>query len=263
VAHVWDAMKKHQAEQAAKAASGPVSPAVPVADTIPRASAELPQTLRNAGATALRFPSELVVYHDRGSVAAEEYRALRANLLARYSDGRFCMLVTSAEAGEGKTVTCLNLALALAEHKDRRTVVVDFDLRRGGMANLLGIERSPGVADILRGGTGLEAALRTTPEPNLQVLPAGDSLPETVGNLLADPGLGAFLDSLRQIFDCVLLDAPAIGLCPDDTAAIARAAGDALVVACLHKTHRAAVSRALRILRSWGARPAGLALTGR
>ncbi|MCX5685661.1 MAG: CpsD/CapB family tyrosine-protein kinase, partial [Planctomycetota bacterium] len=231
MAHVWDAMKKHQAEQAAKAGADPAAPAAsavqaaPVADPMPRVSEELPPASRAASPAAVRFPSELVVYHDRGSAAAEEYRALRTNLLARYPDGRFCMLVTSAEAGEGKTVTCLNLALALAEHKDRRTVVVDFDLR-GGMASLLGIKRSPGVADILRGSSDLDAALRTTQEPNLQVLPAGDSSPETAGNLLAAPGLGAFLDSLRQKFDCILLDAPAIGLYPDDTAAIARAAGD-------------------------------------
>ena len=113
MAHVWDAMKKHQAEQAAKVAAGPDAPAAPVADTMPRASAELPRPLRDASATALRLPPELVVHHDRGSAAAEKYRALRANLLGRYPDGRFCLLVTSAESGEGKTVTCLNLALAL------------------------------------------------------------------------------------------------------------------------------------------------------
>jgi len=131
------------------------------------------------------------------------------------------------------------------------------------MAPLLCIERSPGLADILRGSHGLAEALRPTPESNLYVLPAGQAKPEEIGGLLTKPMLDTLLGSLRQKFDGVFLDAPAIGLYPDDTAAIARSVGDALVVVRMHKTRRDVVVRTLRLLRSWGATPAGLVLTGR
>jgi len=255
VAHVWQAMKKHQAEQAAKAAA------------VQRLKDAGWQRLADSEAACRHNPIDLdgcapglVVRQDPRSRIAEQYRALRTNLLARYPDGRFCLVVTSAEPGEGKTVTCFNLALVLAENKDRHTAIVDLGLRGGAVARLAGVEKSPGVADFLRGTATLDAAVRPTSEANLFIIPAGEARPDEAAGLLAKPELDGLIADLRRKFDYVLLDTPAVSLAPD-AGTLGRAVGDGLLVVRVNKTRRDAVDRAIRLLRAAGIKPVGITLT--
>jgi hypothetical protein len=134
-------------------------------------------------ATPRSVSSELISHHERGSQRSEEYRALRTSLLAQCGSAGFCYIVTSAEAGEGKTVTCLNLALVLTECVNQNVLVVDCDLRRGRVAQLLGIEQGPGMADVMRGKASIKQVLRPTQYPNMSVITAGRANPQEVAEL--------------------------------------------------------------------------------
>ncbi len=286
--NVYDAMKKFEAEQAARAAEGapgasppagaaaesaPEAPrsAVPAASGAePRADAGRRPGSRRAAMNG--YAPELVAYRDRGGRLAEEYRALRTNLLARYEEGRFCILVTSAQAGEGKTVTCLNLGFVLAEIPDRRTLIVDGDLQKGNVNALLGMPPTPGLAEVLRGEATVESAVRPTVCPNLFVLPAGRVTQEEVGDLLARPELEALFDYFRRQFDHVLIDTPPIrvagvrrryreSISYSTAGILGRTAKDALLVVRMNKTARESVASAIRQLESANVRPVGLVLT--
>src|SRR5207302_10027770 len=93
----------------------------------------------------------LIMLADPLSPAAEAYRSLAANLQFAYADRQLQTIgVTSAAAGEGKSTTVANLAVALAQ-SGRRVIVVDADLRRPGQHTLFGLGREDGLADLLLG----------------------------------------------------------------------------------------------------------------
>jgi len=274
MANVWDAMKKHKAEHGATSPPTPAPAAgpAPAPTTGVRAAMEVAgidvtappprpsraSLLPPAGSNG--YAQSLVPHHDRGGAIAEEYRALRTNLLAQYADERFCLLITSAEAGEGKTISTLNLALVLAERQERRTVVIDADLRKRTIASLLHIDNVPGLADVLRGDARLDAIVRPTAYPNLFVVPAGQSKQAEVGELLGRPELEEAVAELRRRYDYVLFDTPPITIA-SDAGMLGRATREALLVVRMNKTRRESVDRAIGLLHAANVKPVGMILT--
>jgi len=256
VSHVWDAMKKRRAEQAAEAppVSGP--PAVPV----PPSSATPPAAPASARSSVLNgYEPELVAHHERGGEVTEDFRAVRTHLLGQYPEERFCILVTSAEAGEGKSVTCLNLAVVLAERQERRTLVVDFDLRKKEIARLLRMDNEPGMADLLRSTARIEDVVRPTVYPNLFVIPAGEASPEQIGEVLHRPELEEIVTELRRRYDYVLFDTPPVTI--SDAGMLGRAVTEAVLVVRMYKTHQETVGSAIRLLHAANVKPVGIVLT--
>jgi capsular exopolysaccharide synthesis family protein len=270
VANVWDAMKKHQAEQAsaappAAAATPQDAPgtAAPSQETVPATAAATQVPAPVGGpATLDGYAPELCAHYERGGAIAEDFRGLRTSLLAQYPDERFCVLVTSAEKGEGKTVACLNLALVLAERQERRTVVVDCDLRARRMAKLMRIANAPGVADLLRGAARVEDVVRKTAYPNLFLIPAGEAGKGEVGDLLHRPELQETFNALRRQYDYVLFDTPPVVVAPD-ACMLGPAVTDALIIVRMYKTRRETVDSAIRLLHAANIKPVGVVLTHR
>jgi capsular exopolysaccharide synthesis family protein len=259
VANVWDAMKKHDAEHVAEApAAGPAAP-----QSAPAAAPAGPQASGPAGLAGLNgYAPELCAHYERGGAIAEDFRGLRTSLLAQYPDERFCVLVTSAEKGEGKTVASLNLALVLAERQERRTVVVDCDLRARRTARIMHMDNAPGVVDVLRGAARVNDVLRRTAYPNLFVIPAGDAGKGEVGELLHRPDLEEMVNVLRREYDYVLFDTPPVAVAPD-ACMLGRAVNDALLVVRMYKTRRETVDSAIRLLHAANVKPVGVVLTHR
>ena len=257
MSHVWDAMKKRQAEQAAETppvSAPPAAPAPPSSAPGPGASV-LP---RSPGLNG--YAPELVAHHLRGGEVTEDYRALRTHLLGQYPEERFCILVTSAEKGEGKTVTCLNLAVVLAERQERRTLVVDFDLRRRMIAGLLHMNNEPGMADLLRNEARVDDVIRPTTYPNLFVIPAGKASREQIGEVLHRPELDEIVAELRRRYDYVLFDTPPVTVAPD-AGMLGRAVTEAVLVVRMYKTHQETVGSAIRLLHAANVKPVGIVLT--
>lgn len=120
----------------------------------------------------------LVAGSDPSSPAAEEYRKLKSILVKLTESDEFhnTIMVTSSVAGEGKTITSLNLALSLAQQFDHTVLLIDADLRRPSVHRYLGITAERGLADCLSGDAELGDVLINTGIGKLVVLPAGKDL---------------------------------------------------------------------------------------
>jgi capsular exopolysaccharide synthesis family protein len=120
------------------------------------------------------------------------------------------MLVSSPAAGDGKSITTLNTAGALALNRDARVLLVDADLRRPTLATLLGIPDRAGLAEVLAGASRLEdAVVRLEPFPNLFLLPAGTDR-RNPSELLSSPRWKALCDEFRSKMTYVILDGPPV-----------------------------------------------------
>jgi protein-tyrosine kinase len=185
-----------------------------------------------------------------GSIAADQYRTLRYSIENRRKDsGLHAIAVTSPSPGDGKTVTTLNLAGALAQAQDARVLVIDADLRKPSVAAYLALDglRSPGLSDALRNPRfELHQIVRHLKGFNLWVVPAGP--PELAPyELLSSPRLDALLREARRDFDCVLVDTPPTLLMPD-CRLIERWVDGLIMVVAAHKTPRKLVAEALNQL---------------
>jgi len=204
----------------------------------------------------------LVAQYDRGGTTTEQYRALRTSLLAQNPDERFCYLITSADAGEGKTITCANLAVVMAERVDRRTILIDCDLRKRMLATYLNTEQTPGMSDVLDGRATLKESVQPTAYPNLFFLPAGKAIEMEVAELIGRPELEETVLELRRQYDYIIFDTPPINVV-SDAGMLGRATGEALLVVRMNKTRRESVEKAIRLLRAANVKPAGIVLTHR
>jgi capsular exopolysaccharide synthesis family protein len=120
------------------------------------------------------------------------------------------LAVCSAVAGEGKTTMSIGLAVTIAQDfPDRRVLLVETDLQRPVLAEDFGIYPSPGLVDCLVNKEPLLSACRPTFLDNLHVVPAGgmSSIP---GRPLRSSHMAAIVDTMRQHYDVVILDLPAI-----------------------------------------------------
>jgi len=281
VGNVWDAMRRHQAEQAASEAQSPVvpeeggeTPASPEQQNVATAIEDRPATpsARRADRTRARqsahgtrngrYSELLLAYNQPGDPITEDYRAVRISLLAQAGDRKLCCLVTSSNPGEGKTVTCANLAVVLAEREERRTILVDCDLRKASLAKLLNANKTPGVVEILRGAASPAEAIQSTAFPNLFFMPAGQASSQEVGEMLGRPELEDLFHQLRRDYDYVLIDTPPINKTPD-AGMIGRFAKQAIIVVRMNKTRRESVEKAKRSLHAAQVEVNGIILTAR
>jgi len=265
VARVWQAIKKHeteaqtQADQAPPPKSGPRTPRQqpPPKGPPPADAKEAPLAGEVDGTKYSRL---LVAHHDRGGQITEQYRSLRTSLLAKKPKGRLCCLITSAEAGEGKTVTALNLALVLTERVDQRTLVVDCDLRKGTATTMLAARPAPGIAELLTGAVKLEDAIQPTAYSNLFFIPSGQVHHREVGELMGRPELEEIVADLRRRFDYILFDTPPINRV-SDAGMLGRAVGEAILVVRMYKTHRESVEKGIGLLHAADVKISGIVLT--
>jgi len=160
--------------------------------------------------------------------------------------------VTSATLGEGKTLTSINLALAVAEDTQTKVVLVDCDFRRPKVASYLGISPRGGLADIIQSQADFrEVMIPVDPEKsNLQVLPLGKlqgNLEKEIYALLYEKKLEPLLASLKTEFDLTIVDTPPI-LPIVDTQYLSELLDGLILVIRAGKTPRDQVQNALETL---------------
>jgi capsular exopolysaccharide synthesis family protein len=161
------------------------------------------------------------------------------------------VLVSSAVRGEGKTTLATQLALSLARN-GRRTVLLDFDLRRPSLAALFKLPAEPGLCEVLRGQNGLAPLVHPTATENLSLVTAGrwDRLALAA---LANGATGAILAALRAEHEFIVIDASPI-LPVADTRFISQHV-DAVVLSVFRDISQAPkVLAACEILEAFGAR---------
>jgi polysaccharide biosynthesis transport protein len=151
---------------------------------------------------------------------AESFRSLRSGLLNRPQElaKQRCFAVTSATPGEGKSTVTVNLGIAIAA-TNARVLLIDGDLRRGRLHQLLGLQVTVGFSDLLIGNATSTAVLHSTRMQNLFLLPAGPKIANTT-ELLLRFGLDELFRELHSRFDYIIVDAPPV-LAADDAMTLA------------------------------------------
>jgi len=195
------------------------------------------------------------------SVEADQYRGLRHTIERLHRESNLQVLaVTSPGAGEGKTVTTLNLAASLAQSPDTRVLVIDADLHRPSVGAYLGINsNSPGLAEaILSDSPGLEDSIRHVEPFNLSVVLAGD-VESGAYELLNSPRMESLLKDARNSYDYILVDTPPVVPLPDSRL-LTRWVDGFLIVVAAHKTPRKALGEALSLIDS--AKTIGMVFNG-
>lgn len=157
----------------------------------------------------------------------ESLRSLRTSLQFALLDARNVIVVSGPAPQVGKTFVCVNLGYVLGAG-DHRVLIVDADLRRGSLHHHFGGERRPGLSDVLSESIALEAAIRATANPSVDILPSGTIPPNPV-ELLASQRFRALLDRVSQAYAYVLVDTPP-ALAVTDATIVARLAGVNLLV---------------------------------
>lgn len=138
----------------------------------------------------------------------EQFRTLRSRLYQFRSIRPLSVIaVTSAVSGEGKSFTSANLAHVFALQRDRRVLLIDCDLHRGRLAEMLGTPSSPGLTDHLMGEQSLAGVVQFGAQDNIFFIPSGRRVSQP-GELVVDPRMGKLLSEMRTLFDWIIIDTP-------------------------------------------------------
>jgi capsular exopolysaccharide synthesis family protein len=157
----------------------------------------------------------LIVTSNSRKVVAEQFRMLRSNLQYVLNHvEKPVVLVTSSFSGEGKSFVSSNIGAVMAL-AGKKTIVLEFDIRKPKVLSHLGLPKHPGFTNYLLGKVQLQDLPIPVPgHDNLYVLAAGP-IPPNPSELLLDPKLNELFDYLKANFDVVVMDTAPVGMVSD------------------------------------------------
>ena len=200
----------------------------------------------------------LVVREKPASKAGEAFRALRTNISFLESKDRHSLLITAVDNDRDAALVPANLAWSLAQ-TGQRILLVDVDLRRSVIAEILGLAPAAGMSDLLAGQDRLEDLIRPTEHPYLSVILSGTAQAGP-SELLSTPAISGALKWMERHFDHVILHAPPL-LSYTDAAVVSVAVGGTLVTVAAGSTQAQHLTTALLALANVRVKPLGLVLT--
>lgn len=181
--------------------------------------------------------------------ASEAYKLLRTKIQFSFADDKNCRVlgISSALAGEGKSLSSVNLAYSLAQ-LGKKVLLIDCDMRRPSLAVKLDIERVPGLSNYLAGRIGIDVVLQTygadaEDKVPFHVITAGRVPPNPI-ELLSSEKMAQMLEKLRECYDYIVLDLPPVGEVSDAIVA-AKIVDGVLMVVCQNYCSRNAFSHAI------------------
>jgi chain length determinant protein tyrosine kinase EpsG len=204
-----------------------------------------------------RISSELVVAYEPFHPRAEELRALRTQLLIRWSKAGVkqpVLAIVSPGPGEGRSYVAANLAVAFSQVGER-VLLIDADLRTPRLHRIFNVPDRIGLSAVLSGRADRGAVVPVSEFGSLSLLPAG-ACPPNPQELLLRPSFAALLDELSIDFDVILFDTPPAKLYAD-AQSLAFRAGSVMVLARKDHTRLADATSVIRGLSDTGARIVG------
>lgn len=164
--------------------------------------------------------------------ASEAYKLLRTKLQFSFVDDQDCHIigVSSALAGEGKSLSSINLAYAMAQ-LEKKVLLVDCDMRRPSLNAKLPIQKVPGLSNYLTRQVSKQEVIQkyTTEECEFDVVSSGRNPPNPI-ELLSSDRMSKVLEELRADYDYIILDLPPVGEVSDALVATRLADGILFVV---------------------------------
>jgi polysaccharide biosynthesis transport protein len=199
----------------------------------------VPKTIEDSPELALADPK---------SAMSEAYNSLRGSLLYSTSQGLpQIMLITSAQAAEGKTTTSLAIATGFAR-MGRKVLLIDADMRRPSLHSRMNVSNKRGLSTLLTSTDSLESMTLASSQANLGVLPAGP-IPPSPTELLSTARMEELLQGAAQRYDVVVVDSPPIlGLA--DAPLMSALVDGVIIVVEADRSRRGALKSALRRLRT-------------
>ncbi|MDA3896046.1 MAG: polysaccharide biosynthesis tyrosine autokinase [Desulfobacteraceae bacterium] len=198
---------------------------------------------------------ETIVSKNPGSTISEAYKAIRTALLLSSPDASpEIILVSSMNQGAGKTVTSLNLAIALAQ-SEKKVLLVDGDMRRSRIHKIFDIDNTSGLSTYLAG----QSDIMTFPsgsEKYLDIAPAGP-VPPNPSELLSFARLNTFIQTVKQQYDFIIIDSPPL-LNVSDAHLISKAVEQTIIVARSGVSTYESVARAYNMLTNINSSVLGL-----
>lgn len=180
------------------------------------------------------------------SPVIEALRGVRLSLVHAYgAAGPLVVTVSSPGPGEGKSFIATNLALAFADFGNR-TLLIDGDVRRGGLHRLVAASRQPGLTDVLSGRVGWERCARKTEFDGLHFMGCGTRMPRAP-ELLGSAAMTQLLTSLRAKYSVIIVDSPPLGA-GVDAYALSTATANLLLVLRTGSTNRELAHAKLEVL---------------
>jgi capsular exopolysaccharide synthesis family protein len=194
------------------------------------------------------------------SIIADSFRTIRTALFfSQAARPPQVILVTSSSPGEGKTVTTLNLAIALAQG-GKSVLVIDADLRKGRCHRALGVPNHRGLTEVLTGNVSVQECVWPTAVSGLSLLPRGH-IPPYPPDLLGSEKMREVVQTMRGFYDSVVIDSPPVTTMAD--AAVLSAFCDGVILVFHGRRTPAALARqAIERLGVVQARILGVVLNG-
>lgn len=157
-----------------------------------------------------RLHPRLILLTDPQAPECEQFRTLRTQLFhINEKKSAQVIIITSTLAGEGKTSTVINLALSIAQSKEKRVLIIDGDLRRSNVSAYLGVRPKTGLGEALAGDAEPLDSLFTLEGYELYVLPVTREAANPT-ELLSSERFAEMIQEMRLYFDFILIDSPPI-----------------------------------------------------
>ena len=143
---------------------------------------------------------------DPSSEVSETFRNIKVSLLFAFPEEHrlTSLLVTSSNHDEGKSIVAANVAISFAMAGEK-TVIVDGDIRKGGLAVQFGVEAGKGLSDYVTGKAPAGSVAVATKVPNLDIIASGEHLPNAIDYINAD-NIKALIKELSAKYAKIIID---------------------------------------------------------
>ena len=190
----------------------------------------------------------------------ESYKTLRTNIRFLLRDHKCKRIsITSGRAGEGKSITLMNLAISLYED-GQSVLLIDADMRRPALSRLLMEKATPGLSEVLGGIVTSKEAIRKEVYPNLDILLSGET-PPNPSELLGSDAMQALIDAMSEEYDYILVDTPPVGVV-SDASIVTHLLDGVLLLVRQGWARKESVKRAIEHLEMTGIKPLGYVMNG-
>ncbi len=151
----------------------------------------------------------LISLHRSQSHFNEAYKSLQTSIMFSFPNTTSkSILITSTLSSEGKSLTCANLAVTIAQ-SGAKVVIIDGDMRKARLFHLFKLNNQKGLSNLLIGQCTMEEVLQKGPVPNLSIITSGHH-PSNPPELLVSPSLKKVIDELKIRYDLIIIDSPPI-----------------------------------------------------